>query len=137
MYWLLKSEPEEWSWASQVQKGIRGEAWSGVRNHQAQKYLQDMHVGDLCFFYHSGKKREIVGIVEVTSEFCADPTDPTGKFGLVWVRALEALTNPVSLEQIKKTAQLENMRLCKQSRLSVMPVESSEWNLILQMAKHN
>ena len=135
MLWLLKTEPEEWSWTDQVQKRAEGEAWSGVRNHQAQKYLKEMKCGDQCFFYHSGKKREIVGIVEVSSSYCFDPTDPSGKFGLVWVRAKEPLQKPVSLEQIKAHPTLSNMRLLKQSRLSVMPVEEEEWNIILQLAQ--
>ena len=135
MLWLLKTEPEEWSWTDQIQKGAEGEAWSGVRNYQAQKYLKEMSCGDLCFFYHSGKKKEIVGIVEVSSSFSIDLTDPTGKFGLVWVRAKESVQKPVSLETIKAHPQLSNMRLLKQSRLSVMPVEEEEWNIILQLAK--
>ena len=139
-YWLLKSEPEEWSWQMQVNKGVEGEAWSGVRNFQARNSLQSMLLGDLCFFYHSGKRKEIVGIVEVSQTYQPDPSDSTGRFGLVWVRAVEALDKPVTLEQMKTEASkassaLHALKLLKQPRLSVMPVLPEEWKAIVGMSK--
>ena len=120
-YWLLKSEPDEWSWTDQVSVGERGEPWTGVRNYQARNYLQQMQVGDLGFFYHSGKVRSVVGIVEVIKSYEPDPTDPTGKFGMVTVKTRCSLT-PVSLSWIKEHSMLQMMKLNKQPRLSVQPV---------------
>lgn len=134
-YWLLKSEPETWSWQNQVSKGKRGEQWDGVRNYQAAKFLKMMKKGDQAFFYHSGKEKAVVGIVEVIKEAYPDPTDETGKFVAVTVIAVEALRQSVSLTEIKQHPKLQEMRLVKQSRLSVMPVSNSEWSTILMLAK--
>ena len=133
--WLFKSEPSDWSWTQQVDKGTEGEPWSGVRNFQAQRYMQEMSVGDLGFFYHSGRRREIVGVVKVVKPFQPDPTDESGRFGMVWVEALQALTSPVSLSQIRSEMTLREMRLIRQPRLSVMPVTDSEWSKILSMSQ--
>lgn len=134
-HWLLKSEPSEWSWTQQVAKGSEGEPWSGVRNFQAQRYMREMQVGDLGFFYHSGRRREIVGVVKIIQPFQLDGSDESGRFGLVWVEAVHPLLNPVSLAQIKAEANLSDMLLVRQSRLSVMPVTDTEWNQILRMSQ--
>lgn len=133
-YWLMKSEPETWSWQMQVQKGAEGEPWSGVRNHQAKNNMKDMKLGDLAFFYHSGKAKEIVGIVKVCKEYELDPTDPKGIFGQVWVQYESTLSRPVTLQQIKNTPTLKEMALLKQSRLSVMPLTQSEWEEIILLS---
>lgn len=127
-YWLLKSEPEEWSWDDQVEAGAA--PWNGVRNHQAAGNMRAMQVGDRAFFYHSGKRREVVGIVEVVRPFYPDPEDAGGRFGIVDVKALEALPAPVSLERIKQSPELAGMVLLRQSRLSVSPVSSEQWSRI-------
>jgi predicted RNA-binding protein with PUA-like domain len=132
-YWLIKSEPSTWSWDDQVKKGT--EPWNGVRNFQARNNLKAMRVGDLCFFYHSVKEKRIVGIVEVASDYRLDPTDETGQFGLVDVKAVEALDHPVTLDEIKMQPLLESLPLIKQSRLSVMPVDERSWHHILKMSK--
>ena len=131
-YWLLKSEPSEWSWDDQVKEGAS--MWDGVRNYQARNNLMKMKKGDMCFFYHSVKEKSIVGIVEVVREFYPDPTDKTGKFVVVDVKAKKKLANPVTLEQIKKEKKLKDIALIKQSRLSVMPVNKIEWNKILHIS---
>ena len=129
-YWLLKSEPDEWSWTEQVAIGELGEPWTGVRNYQARNYMQQMRVGDLGFFYHSGKVRSVVGTVEVIKAYEPDPTDATGKFGMVTVKARCFLT-PVSLSWIKEHSMLQMMKLNKQPRLSVQPVTKEEWDIIV------
>ena len=129
-YWLLKSEPDEWSWSMQVAKGTVGEPWTGVRNYQARNLMKEMQVGDLCFFYHSGKTREIVGVVEVMEAYQPDPTDVSGRFGMVVVAARDSL-QPISLQWIKNHPDLQEMKLLKQSRLSVQPVTNEEWNILL------
>jgi predicted RNA-binding protein with PUA-like domain len=129
-YWLMKSEPDVWSWDQQVKKG--GEPWSGVRNHQAANNMKSMTVGDRAFFYHSNIGKEIVGIVEIVKPYYPDPTDESGKFGMVDVRALEPLKKAVTLAAIKSTPSLKNMALLKQSRLSVSPVTPEEWKVILK-----
>ena len=133
-YWLVKSEPDAWSWDQQVKSGKKGEAWTGVRNHTAKQNLQKMKKGDLAFFYHSNVGKEIVGIVEVVRE--AYP-DPTAKAGDPWVvvdfAAREALKTPVTLEAIKNEPKLKDMALVKQSRLSVQPVTAAEWKLVCKM----
>lgn len=134
-YWLFKSEPSEWSWVQQVEKGTVGEPWSGVRNFQAQRYMREMAVGDLGFFYHSGREREIVGVVRVVQSFQPDSTDETGRFGLVWVEAVHPLSSPVSLAQIKAESVLSEMYLVRQSRLSVMPVTEAEWSQIMFLSQ--
>ena len=132
-YWLLKSEPNTWSWENQINEGPS--MWDGVRNYQARNNLKKMKNGDLCFFYHSVKEKSIVGIVKVVKEFYADPTDKTGKFVVVDVKAIKKLNNAVSLDQIKKERKLQNIALIKQSRLSVMPLKKNEWDIILKISK--
>ena len=132
-YWLLKSEPEAWSWSMQVKE--KTAMWDGVRNYQARNNLKKMNKGDLCFFYHSVSERSIVGIVKVVKEFYIDPTDNTNKFVAVDVKAVRKLKKAVSLDQIKKIKKLQNIALIKQSRLSVMELKKVEWDLILKMSK--
>jgi predicted RNA-binding protein with PUA-like domain len=133
-YWLLKSEPEAWSWDQQKGKGAKGEPWSGVRNYTAANNMKAMKKGDLGFFYHSGEERSIVGIVEVIGEYRPDPTDESGRFGLVVVKAVRDVPKPVTLAEIKATAKLKDMELVKFSRLSVQPVRPEEWKLVSAMA---
>jgi len=123
--WLLKSEPGTWSWDQQVARGT--EPWDGVRNAQAQANLRAMALGDLAFFYHSVSEKRIVGVVEVVGTFRPDPTDPTGRYGLVDVRAHTALPRPVTLAQIKADPALAHLALVRQSRLSVVPVDAQAW----------
>jgi predicted RNA-binding protein with PUA-like domain len=132
-YWLLKSEPSSWSWDQQVAAGAKGTFWSGVRNHTAKGHLKAMKRGDQAFFYHSGDDKAVVGIVEVIKEYYPDHTDETGKFGMVDVKAVEALPRPVTLAEIKKDPKLKDMALIKYSRLSVQPVTDEEWRLIRRM----
>ena len=132
-YWLFKSEPSAWSWDEQVKAGAAGTGWTGVRNHLAKQQMMAMRVGDLGFFYHSNEGKEIVGIVEVIREFYPDPTDDTGKFGMVDVRAVRALTKPVTLAQIKATPPRAKMSLVTSARLSVQPVTAAEWKVITKM----
>ncbi|MBF0167021.1 MAG: EVE domain-containing protein [Alphaproteobacteria bacterium] len=131
--WLLKSEPESWSWEDQVKKGI--EPWTGVRNHQAAKNLKSMKKGDLAFFYHSVTERSIVGIVEIVREAYPDPTDETGKWVCVDVKTVKPLPRPVTLDSIKAEPKLCNLALVRQSRLSVTPIDQEAWRLLLDMAK--
>ena len=131
-YWLIKSEPDAWSWDNQVKEGVS--MWDGVRNYQARNNLKKMKKDDLCFFYHSVSERSIVGIVKVVKEYYPDPTDETGKFVVVDVKPEKKLKKPISLDQIKKEKKLKDIPLIKQSRLSVMPLNKSEWNLILKMS---
>jgi predicted RNA-binding protein with PUA-like domain len=133
-YWLVKSEPDAWSWEQQVKKGAKGEMWSGVRNHTAKQNLMKMKKGDCAFFYHSNVGKEIVGIVEVIREHYPDPTDETGKFVVVDVKAVEPLRRPVTLAAIKAEPGLKDMALLKYSRLSVQPVTGAEWKAIRKMA---
>ena len=123
-YWLMKSEPDVWSIEQQKKAGLRGAPWDGVRNYQAAKNLKNMKKGDLCFFYHSNIGKEIVGIVEVIKEAYLDKTDKSGRFVAVTVRFKKKLTKPVTLETIKKNKELSHLSLIKQSRLSVMPIDS-------------
>ncbi len=129
-YWLFKTEPGAWSWDDQVKKGKVGEGWDGVRNYQAGNNMKAMKVGDKGFFYHSVNEKQVVGIVEVCQEWHLDPTDPSGRFGMVTVRAVEALPTPVTLADIKADEQLAELPLVKQSRLSVLPVDSKSWKII-------
>ena len=131
-YWLLKSDPDAWSWDNQVKEGAS--MWDGVRNYQARNNLKEMKKNDLCFFYHSVKERSIVGIVKVVKEYYPDPTDKTGRFVVVDVKAIKKLKNPVSLDQIKENNKLKNIALVKQSRLSVMPLKKNEWDIIIKMS---
>ena len=134
-YWLMKSEPDVWSLDQQIKSGLRGSMWDGVRNYQAANNLRKMKKGDLCFFYHSNIGKEIVGIIKVIKEAFTDPTDKTRKFVAVQVRFEKKLEKPVSLENIKKTKGLKDLLLIKQSRLSVMPVDTKHWKIILNMSK--
>ena len=131
-YWLLKSEPDAWSWDNQVKEGAS--MWDGVRNYQARNNLKKMKKNDLCFFYHSVTERSIVGIVKVVKEHYPDPTDKTERFVVVDVKATKKLKNPVSLDQIKENHKLKNIALVKQSRLSVMPLKKTEWDIIIKMS---
>ena len=131
-YWLLKSEPDAWSWDNQVKEGAS--MWDGVRNYQARNNLKEMKKNDLCFFYHSVTERSIVGIVKVVKEYYPDPTDKTGRFVVVDVKAIKKLKNPVSLDQIKENSKLQDIALVKQSRLSVMPLKKTEWGIIIKMS---
>ena len=131
-YWLLKSEPDAWSWDNQVKEGAS--MWDGVRNYQARNNLKEMKKNDLCFFYHSVTERSIVGIVKVVKEHYPDPTDKTDRFVVVDVKAVKKLKKPVSLEKIKLNNKLKNIALIKQSRLSVMPIKEVEWNEIIKMS---
>ena len=131
-YWLLKSEPDAWSWDNQVKEGAS--MWDGVRNYQARNNLKEMKKNDLCFFYHSVTERSIVGIVKVIKEYYPDPTDKTGRFVVVDVKAINKLKNPVSLNQIKENGKLKDIALIKQSRLSVMPLKKTEWEIIIKMS---
>lgn len=132
-YWLYKSEPSSWSWEQQVAAGEEGTSWNGVRNHQAKLHLQAMRRGDRGFFYHSGEGKAIVGVVEVVREYYPDPTDATGRFGMVDVKAVEAVPQPVTLEAVKAEPRLKDMALVRLSRLSVQPVTDPEWALIRTM----
>lgn len=132
-YWLFKTEASTWSWEQQKQKAAKGEPWSGVRNHQAANNMKAMTEGDLGFFYHSGEEKRIVGIVEVTATYRPDPTDETGKFGLVVVKAVRDMPKPVGLAEIRQTPKLKDMVLVKNSRLSVQPVTADEWKLVCTM----
>ena len=130
-YWLLKSEPNTWSWDDQIKEKIA--MWDGVRNYQARNNLMSMRVNDLCFFYHSVNEKKIVGIVSVTKEHYADPTDKTKKFVAVDVKTKKTLKNPITLKQIKKEKKLSHLALVKQSRLSVMPIDKISWDLICKL----
>lgn len=132
-FWLFKSEPGAWSWDQQVKRGAKGEAWNGVRNYQANNNMKAMRKGDLGFFYHSVDEKSIVGIVEVIREHHPDPTDATGRFGLVTVRAVKPLPVPVTLTQIRAEPAMQDMALVRQSRLSVTPVDEKCWDLICRM----
>ena len=134
-YWLLKSEPDVWSINQQKKAGIKGSAWDGVRNYQAAKNLKNMKTGDLCFFYHSNIGKEIVGIVKVIKEAYLDKTDKSGRFVAVTVRFVKILDKPITLENIKKCKELSHLSLIKQSRLSVMPVDSKSWKILNNMSK--
>ena len=132
-YWLVKSEPDVWSIDQQKKAGVKGAIWDGVRNHQAARNLKNMKIGDLCFFYHSNIGKEIVGVVSVIKEAFIDPSDEMKKFVAVKVKFEKKLKNPVSLENIKKNRKLSQLPLIKQSRLSVMPVDSKSWKILNKM----
>ena len=129
-YWLLKSEPNVWSIEQQIKAGAKGTIWDGVRNYQAANNLKNMKVGDLCFFYHSNVGKEIVGIVKVIKEYFIDPLDKEKKFVAVKVKFEKKLKKPVKLENIKKIKDLQKLPLIKQSRLSVMPIDSKSWKIL-------
>ena len=131
--WLLKSEPDVWSIDQQKNAGAKGAPWDGVRNYQAAKNLKEMKKGDLCFFYHSNIGKEIVGVVEVIKEAFLDRTDKKGRFVAVQVKFKEKLKKNVTLEEIKKNKDLSHLSLIKQSRLSVMSIDSKSWKILYKM----
>ena len=131
----MKSEPDVWSIEQQIKAGAKGAPWDGVRNYQAAKNLKSMKKGDQCFFYHSNIGKEIVGIVEVIKEAYIDKTDRSGRFVAVTVKFVEKLSRPITLENIKNTKDLCNLALIKQSRLSVMPIDSKSWKKLINMSK--
>jgi predicted RNA-binding protein with PUA-like domain len=132
-YWLMKSEPGAWSWEDQVRDGVA--EWDGVRNHQAANNMKTMTPGDRVFFYHSVDEKRIVGIVEVVKTYYPDPSDPSGRFGMVDVKALKPMVRPVTLAEIKAEPRLADLALVRQSRLSVLPVSPEEWALICTMGE--
>jgi predicted RNA-binding protein with PUA-like domain len=134
-YWLVKSEPNVWSIDQQKKMGSKGAIWDGVRNYQAAKNLREMKKGDLCFFYHSNIGKEIVGIVEVIKEYFTDPTDKEKKFVAVQLKFIKKLKKNVTLEIIKQNSELSDLPLIKQSRLSVMPIDSKSWKIICKLGK--
>ena len=136
-YWLLKSEPDVWSIDQQKKAGAKGVTWDGVRNYQAAKNLKAMKKGDQCFFYHSNIGKEIVGIVEVIKEAFIDPSDKKRKFVAIKVKFKRLLKKPVTLENIKKNKDLMNLSLVKQSRLSVMEIDSKSWKIINKIGNIN
>lgn len=133
--WLFKSEPSSWSWQDQIAKGEIGEGWDGVRNYQAANNMKAMAIGDLGFFYHSVNEKQIVGIIEVIQTYHPDPTDASGRFGMVTVKAVKSVTKAVTLAMIKAEPSLQDFALIRQSRLSVVPVSDAQWDFILQMAE--
>jgi len=134
-YWLVKSEPNVWSIDQQKKSGSKGTVWDGVRNYQAANNLKAMKKGDLCFFYHSNIGKEIVGVVEVIKEHFIDPTDKEKRFVAVQLKFKQKLKSPVTLENIKQNKELSNLALIKQSRLSVMPIDSKSWKIICKLGK--
>ena len=133
-YWLMKSEPNVWSINQQKKAGAKGTTWDGVRNYQAANNLKNMNKGDLCFFYHSNIGKEIIGIVKIIKTAFIDPTDKQKKFVAVQVRFKKMLKKPISLENIKKNKDLKHLSLIKQSRLSVMPIDSKSWKILNKMS---
>ena len=136
-YWLLKTEPENWSWIDQLNSRNQSAEWNGVRNYQASKNLRNMKKKDLCFFYHTGKEKKIVGMVKVIKEHFKDKSDKTNRFVSVVVRAQNELTKPVTLAEIKKIKFFKELALVKQSRLSVMKIDLKYWKKICKMGKIN
>ena len=132
-YWLLKSEPDTWSYEDQKKKGAKGDAWTGVRNFTARRHLKEMKKGDRAFFYHTGDEKAVVGIVEVLREAYPDPTAKGEPWVVVDVKTLEALPKPVTLAAIKDETKLKDMALVKYARLSVQPVTDAEWKLVCKM----
>ena len=131
----MKSEPNVWSIDQQKEIGNKGAPWDGVRNYQAAKNLKNMKKGDQCFFYHSNIGKEIVGIVEVIKEHYIDKTDQSGRFVAVTVKFVKKLAKPITLDEIKKNKELSHLSLIKQSRLSVMPIDSKSWKILNNMSK--
>jgi len=133
-YWLLKTEPETFSWDDQMSRGTKGEPWTGVRNFRARSHLKAMKKAEHAFFYHTGDEKRIVGIVEVIREAYPDPTDAEGKFVCVDVKAVEPVPTPVTLAAIRGEKRLKDMVLVHQPRLSVQPVTDEEWTIVCKMA---
>ena len=136
-YWLLKTEPENWSWIDQLNSKNQSAEWNGVRNYQASKNLKNMKKKDLCFFYHTGKEKKIVGIVKVIKEHFKDKSDKTNRFVSIIVRVQNELIKPVTLEEIKKIKYFKELALIKQSRLSVMEIDLKYWKKICKMGNIN
>jgi predicted RNA-binding protein with PUA-like domain len=134
-YWLLKSEPSVWSFNDQKKSGSKGTVWDGVRNYQAANYLKQMKSGDLCFFYHSNEDKKIIGIVKIIKPAFIDPTDKEKKFVSVKVAYYKDLIEPISLANIKENKEICHLPLIKQSRLSVMPIDSKSWKIICKMGR--
>ena len=132
-YWLLKTEPDAYSWDDLVKKGAKGDAWTGVRNFRARDHLKAMKKGDQAFFYHTGDEKQSVGIAEVIREAYPDPTDKEGTFTAVDVKAVKPLKKPVTLAAVKADKRLKEMVLAKQPRLSVQPVTKEEWKIVSGM----
>jgi predicted RNA-binding protein with PUA-like domain len=133
-YWLLKTEPEEFSWDDQVKRGAKGEAWTGVRNFTARRHLKEMKKGDKFFFYHTGDEKQVVGIGEITREAFHDPSAKKDEpWVAVQTAAEKPFTKPVTLAEVKATAKLKAMALVKYGRLSVQPVTADEWKLVCKM----
>jgi predicted RNA-binding protein with PUA-like domain len=132
-YWLLKSEPDTWSYDDQKKKGAKGDAWTGVRNFTARRHLKEMKKGDRAFFYHTGDEKAVIGIVEVLRQAYPDPTAKGEPWVVVDVKTVEPLPKPVTLAAIKDEAKLKDMALVKYSRLSVQPVTDAEWKLVCKM----
>ncbi len=134
-YWLMRPEPSVWSWQNQLDRGEQGEGWDGVRNYQASNNMKSMDVGDLAFFYHSLNEKQIVGIVTVCALYHPDPTDASGRFGMVTVKAVKSLSTPVTLADIKADERLWDMALVRQPRLSVTPVAAKQWAIIMDKSQ--
>ena len=134
-YWLVKSEPSVWSFNDQKKSGSKGTVWDGVRNYQAANYLKQMRSNDLCFFYHSNEDKKIIGIVKITKPAFIDPTDKEKKFVAVKLAFYKDLVEPVSLADIKESKEISHLPLIKQSRLSVMPIDSKSWKIICKMGR--
>ena len=134
-YWLVKSEPSVWSFEDQKKAGLKGTVWDGVRNYQAANYLKQMQSNDLCFFYHSNEDKKIIGIVRVIKPAFIDPTDKEKKFVAVQLSYYKDLIEPVSLTNIKENKTISHLPLIKQSRLSVMPIDSKSWKIICKMGR--
>ena len=134
-YWLVKSEPSVWSFNDQKKSGSKGTVWDGVRNYQAANYLKQMKSGDLCFFYHSNEDKKIIGIVKIIKPEFIDPTDKEKKFVAVKLAFYKDLVEPVSLAYIKENKEISHLPLIKQSRLSVMPIDSKSWKIICKMGR--
>ena len=133
-YWLFKSEASTWSWQQQLAAGPEGTCWNGVRNHLAKQQMMAMQCGEQGFFYHSNEEKAIVGVVQVIKRYYPDPTDKSGKFGMVDVRAVKPLERKVTLAQIKAEPRLADMVLIKNSRLSVQPVTEDEWWIVMALS---
>ena len=131
----MKTEPKEWSWKHQIESGVKGAVWDGVRNYQARNNLKKMKLGDKFFFYHTGDEKKIVGVGKVMKEFFLDKRDKTGKFGSIMVRSYKSFKTPITLNDIKNNRLLGHLALLKQSRLSVMPIDSKSWKVICKMGK--
>ncbi len=129
-YWLIKTEPHVWSWDDQVKNKVT--FWDGVRNYQASNNLKAMKIGDQALFYHSGDERQIMGIVEIIKPYYPDPSDPAQRFGMVDVQALKSLKDPVTLKEIKEDPRLHHLALVRQSRLSVMPIDKTSWDILVE-----